>query len=56
MPGRWVVDGKFWTSSGVTAGIDMAVAVVQHFISQHIKDEKQAKDTGDTIMGILEFR
>ncbi|KAL1708480.1 class I glutamine amidotransferase-like protein [Schizophyllum commune] len=25
---RWVVDGKFWTSSGVTAGMDMANAFV----------------------------
>jgi putative intracellular protease/amidase len=25
---RWVVDGKFWTSSGVSAGIDMALALV----------------------------
>ncbi|KDQ21510.1 hypothetical protein BOTBODRAFT_123282 [Botryobasidium botryosum FD-172 SS1] len=22
---RWVVDGKFWTSAGITAGIDMAM-------------------------------
>ncbi|KZP14558.1 class I glutamine amidotransferase-like protein [Athelia psychrophila] len=27
---RWVVDGKFWTSSGVTAGADMAIAFVEH--------------------------
>jgi putative intracellular protease/amidase len=25
---RWVVDGKFWTSSGVSAGIDMALALL----------------------------
>jgi putative intracellular protease/amidase len=25
---RWVVDGKFWTSSGVSAGIDMALALI----------------------------
>ena len=25
---RWVHDGKFWTSSGVSAGIDMALGVV----------------------------
>lgn len=24
--GRWTVDGKFWTSSGVTAGMDMMAA------------------------------
>jgi transcriptional regulator GlxA family with amidase domain len=27
---RWVVDGKFWTSSGAAAGMDMALAVIQH--------------------------
>lgn len=25
---RWVEDGKFWTSSGVSAGIDMTLAVI----------------------------
>jgi transcriptional regulator GlxA family with amidase domain len=25
---RWVVDGPFWTSSGVSAGIDMALALL----------------------------
>ena len=28
MAARWVEDGKFWTSSGVSAGIDMALAVI----------------------------
>jgi len=27
---RWVEDGKFWTSSGVSAGIDMSLAVIAH--------------------------
>ncbi|KAJ7726944.1 class I glutamine amidotransferase-like protein [Mycena metata] len=27
---RWVVDGKFWTSSGVSAGADMALAFLEH--------------------------
>ncbi|KAJ6597559.1 class I glutamine amidotransferase-like protein [Mycena vulgaris] len=27
---RWVVDGKVWTSSGVAAGSDMALAFVEH--------------------------
>jgi transcriptional regulator GlxA family with amidase domain len=27
---RWVVDGKFWTSSGVAAGMDMALAFIAH--------------------------
>jgi putative intracellular protease/amidase len=25
---RWVVDGKYWTSSGVSAGMDMALALI----------------------------
>ncbi|KAJ7652527.1 class I glutamine amidotransferase-like protein [Mycena polygramma] len=33
---RWVVDGKFWTSSGVTAGSDMALAFVEHLTSAKI--------------------
>lgn len=32
---RWVEDGKCWTSSGVTAGIDMALAIVA---SHHGRD------------------
>lgn len=27
---RWVVDGKFWSASGVSAGMDMALAFVAH--------------------------
>ncbi|KAJ6511518.1 class I glutamine amidotransferase-like protein [Mycena vitilis] len=40
---RWVVndDGKIWTSSGVTAGSDMALAFVEHLtgakIASHIR-------------------
>ena len=26
---RWVEDGKFWTSSGVSAGIDMSLALIE---------------------------
>ena len=26
---RWVVDGKYWTSSGVSAGMDMILALVE---------------------------
>ncbi|CAE6467580.1 unnamed protein product [Rhizoctonia solani] len=29
---RWVVDGNTWTSSGVTAGIDMANAFIIHLV------------------------
>ncbi|MCU0352231.1 MAG: DJ-1/PfpI family protein [Cytophagales bacterium] len=28
-PKRWVRDGKYWTSAGVTAGMDMSLAVVR---------------------------
>ncbi len=28
---RWSVDGKYWTSSGVSAGIDMALAFVEKY-------------------------
>lgn len=31
---RWVEDGKFWTSSGVSAGIDMALAVIARIAGQ----------------------
>ncbi|KJD46488.1 DJ-1/PfpI family protein [Paenibacillus terrae] len=33
---RWVVDGKFYTSSGVSAGIDMSLG----FVSDHLGLEK----------------
>ena len=31
---RWVEDGKFWTSSGVSAGMDMALAVIEHCLDR----------------------
>jgi transcriptional regulator GlxA family with amidase domain len=31
---RWVEDGKFWTSSGVSAGMDMALAVIAKIVGQ----------------------
>ncbi|TCD62795.1 hypothetical protein EIP91_006388 [Steccherinum ochraceum] len=31
---RWVVDGNFWTSSGVTAGIDMTGAFMEHLVGE----------------------
>ena len=36
---RWSVDGKYYTSSGVSAGIDMALA----FVAEHI-GQRQAQD------------
>jgi len=29
---RWVIDGNVWTSSGVSAGSDMALAFVSHLV------------------------
>ena len=36
---RWVEDGKFFTSSGVSAGIDMALAVIAKLVSQQAAEE-----------------
>ncbi|KAF1328641.1 Thij/pfpi family protein, partial [Globisporangium splendens] len=36
---RWVVDGKTWTSSGVSAGTDMGRAFVAAVYSERIADE-----------------
>jgi len=33
---RWVVDGNIWTSSGVNAGSDMALAFVSHLAGPHV--------------------
>ena len=35
---RWVVDGKFATSSGVSAGIDMALAVIAKLVGEQVSD------------------
>jgi transcriptional regulator GlxA family with amidase domain len=36
---RWVVDGKFYTSSGVSAGMDMALAVMADLFGITIAEE-----------------
>ncbi|KAJ7050450.1 class I glutamine amidotransferase-like protein [Mycena amicta] len=33
---RWVVDGNVWTSSGVSAGSDMALAFVEHITNARV--------------------
>ncbi|KAK3322897.1 class I glutamine amidotransferase-like protein [Apodospora peruviana] len=38
---RWVVDGNIWTSSGVSAGMDMAYAFLSHLYGKG--NEKLAK-------------
>lgn len=35
---RWVKDGKYWTSAGVTAGLDMSIAIINE-----LKGEKYAQ-------------
>ncbi|KAH6634699.1 class I glutamine amidotransferase-like protein [Chaetomium sp. MPI-SDFR-AT-0129] len=34
---RWVVDGNVWTSSGVSAGLDMVYAFLRHYYSDDIQ-------------------
>ena len=29
---RWVVDGRYYTSSGVSAGIDMSLGLIEHIL------------------------
>ena len=31
---RWVEDGRFFTSSGVSAGIDMSLGLIQHIFGR----------------------
>jgi transcriptional regulator GlxA family with amidase domain len=31
---RWVRDGKYWTSAGVTAGMDMSLAIVKEVMGE----------------------
>ncbi|MFN7115994.1 MAG: DJ-1/PfpI family protein [Saprospiraceae bacterium] len=31
---RWVRDGKYWTSAGVTAGLDMALAIIDELMGE----------------------
>lgn len=33
---RWVEDGRFFTSSGVSAGIDMTLALIQKMLGQEM--------------------
>lgn len=36
---RWVEDGKFFTSSGVSAGIDMSLALIARLLGQESADQ-----------------
>jgi len=35
---RWVEDGKFWTSSGVSAGMDMTLAIIAELAGKETAD------------------
>jgi transcriptional regulator GlxA family with amidase domain len=50
---RWVVSNRFWTSSGVTAGIDMAAAFVRYWIELHVGAE-EGKVISDDLLGVTE--
>ena len=39
---RWVVDGKFATSSGVSAGTDMALAVIEQLLGREAAEQVAA--------------
>lgn len=52
---RWTVDGendKIWTSSGVQAGMDMALAWIGHVYQSY---SSNGEDLGDTIARIEEY-
>jgi len=36
---RWVEDGRFFTSSGVSAGIDMSLALIQNLLDEAAADQ-----------------
>jgi transcriptional regulator GlxA family with amidase domain len=36
---RWVEDGKYWTSAGVSAGIDMALAIIERLCGSDIAEQ-----------------
>ncbi len=44
---RWVVDGKFYTSSGVSAGMDMSLGFIA---------DRQGKDTARQVANYTEYR
>ena len=46
---RWVVDGNIWTSSGVSAGIDLVLAWMGHVygetVAQYVADSMEYRRT-----------
>ncbi len=49
---RYLYDGKIWTASGVTAGIDMALAMVQKVFTKDLND---GKDYTQSVMLDLQY-
>ena len=44
---RWVVDGKFYTSSGVSAGMDMVLGFIA---------DRQGRDSAQKVANYIEYR
>jgi len=40
---RWVVDGKWWSSSGVSAGIDVTFAWMRHVWGEEVAKDVSVK-------------
>jgi transcriptional regulator GlxA family with amidase domain len=40
-PARWVVDGNVWSSSGVTAGLDLIFAFIEEVYGEEVARELQ---------------
>ena len=59
---RWVVDGKVWTSSGVSAGIDLTLAFIEHIygsenattIGNYMEFERAENSTDDPFSDIFD--
>jgi transcriptional regulator GlxA family with amidase domain len=47
------VSNKYWTSSGITAGIDMAAAFVRYWVELHVGAE-EGKAISDDLLGVTE--
>ncbi|MCH6256223.1 DJ-1/PfpI family protein [Puniceicoccaceae bacterium K14] len=44
---RWVVDGKFYTSAGVSAGMDMSLALIEDIWGANVREEVRIKTEYD---------
>ena len=61
---RWVKDGKFYTSSGVSAGMDMALGFIANYhsydlareIANHTEYHWQSEPSLDDFAGIYGYK